>query len=186
MRHFSKTPLASRCTMLGGKYLGSAALGVDDSDNEVAERIEELLAKGWIKEHLPEAPVGTPDDAIVIDEVQPALEPDEVEAQLSGRAQAEELEELVASEPDETPEPSGEEEGDQGVELGSPAREDSSREEAEYDLTLLDQAVRALTADLEHIDDSDWLRALGVAEKADKNRKSALAAIDDAIEGLEG
>jgi len=53
-----------------------------------------------------------------------------------------------------------------------------------YDLSLLDQSVKALIQDLDVIDDPGWLRALRAAENLGKTRKSAVAAIKERLEAL--
>ena len=189
MRRFAKTRSAPRNVYIAGRSVGSL-LEVDETTLKRAEReeIEKLIGKGFIEEIKPPAdalpaepppppkpepapepePVGEEEPEATDDEVAKLIEDAEALEEM-----AEEAEEVPADELEK-------EEGDQGVE------DEVTPEEPVFDLSPLDQSVKDLKGDIAHIDDPAWIRALKTAENLGKTRKSAITALKERLEELEG
>lgn len=139
---------------------------------EKAEPKPELPAGKTVEGDDYEEPKGTDKD----DEPDaPAAEPDEKEPE---EEPSEDIDEALAeAEKDLEDEPSVEEE---------PELEPEKVEAVEYDTSVLDGSVAKLEEALEDIEDEAHLEALLAAEKGNKNRKGAAAAIEEQLAFVRG
>jgi len=183
--HILKTRTAPPTLFAAGKGVGRRFPLVLTYAEYKAHQQELLQLKGQgyitieeVKEAAPPEPPPAP--AVEPDpEPAPEPEPEPVTEELADEideARAEPEPEALDEKPEEVVEVPPEEPADEPVE-----------EDPEvYDTTLLDQAVKGLVKDLAEITDPAWLRALRAAENLGKTRKSAIAAIKERLEALEG